>query len=122
MFDISRAYSPVKPSVVQYLGNNKYYYNYDIQEEIKDTEEGQQTVYSYVPVKMMNRPDYKRCVREVIRKYMDVDEEFDVINTFMQKLMSGTATLSSEESEYGEYLNLVSSIKEKVAEDFKGVK
>lgn len=117
MFSINRSYSETKPQVVQYLGNNKYYYNYDIQEEEKDGEGGIKTVYSYVPIKLVNKPDYKRCVRSVIRKYIDVDEEFDLINTYMAQLMSGSITLDASNNEYQEYLTLVSGIKEKVSSE-----
>lgn len=122
MTEIVRAYSEEKPSVIQYLGRNKYYYNYDIQEEIIDGDLGQKTVYSYIPVKLINKPDYKRCVRELIRKYVDIDEEFDLINSYIRSVQfPDTLDASSDnnvDEQYATYLSIVNKIKQNVAKDF----
>lgn len=118
MFNATKSYSEKKPEVIQYLGNNKYHYNYDIQEEEQEVEGETKIVYSYIPVKVVNKPDYKRCVKAVIRKYVDIDEEFDLINTYMNQLMSGVTTLSTSDNEYKDYMNLLSEIKKKVNDDF----
>lgn len=122
MIETNRVYLDKKPEKLQYLGNNKYYYNYDIQEEQVEDESGQRTVYSCIQVKLVNKPDYKRCVRAVIRKFIDIDEEFDLINSYIYSLQSnGVSTLSSSESrdsDYEQYLSLVNEIKANVTKDF----
>lgn len=104
------------------VGNGTYYYNFNIEPtRIKGFTEAEDTEgYSYNQVVLTSSPTYKDCVKEIIRAYISVDEEFDLINTANKALMG---LLSEEEKEvalekYKDYLDLVSDIKEKVRKDF----
>lgn len=116
-----------KPSAVVDLKNGKYYYNFDVQESVvktldmeDPTKEVEETRYSYVLVKMRQKPSYKACVEAVIRKYVSASQEMDFINTAKRielGLISGDEA-DSETKKYKEYLELVDSIKSKVKGDF----
>lgn len=115
-----RLKTAVKPSKFENLGNGNYYYNYDINESIETNSINNEdvTVYDYIQVRIAGRPDYKSCVKAVIRAYITLDEEFDLINS------NNSVTLkisdnSSAKSEYIEYLKLLATIKSRVKEDFK---
>lgn len=81
-----------KPETVVKLGNGTYYYNYDIQPAtIQVVEDDQATSvdgYSYVQVYIYGQPNYKDCVKNIIRAYVSQDEEFDLINTVNSVNMS----------------------------------
>ena len=112
-----------KPNIIQNLGNNKYYYIYDIEERLKkvknfDTEEIEEKTYFYgVVVKMYNKPTYNECVKSIIRLYFSKDEEFDLINSYNKAILSNDLSNKAIE-EYQEYLDLLDEIKSKVKKDF----
>ena len=112
-----------KPNIIQNLGNNKYYYIYDIEERLKkvknfDTEEIEEKTYFYgVVVKMYNKPTYNECVKSIIRLYFSQDEEFDLINSYNKAILSNDLSNKAIE-EYQEYLDLLDEIKSKVKKDF----
>lgn len=114
----------VQPQTIQKLGNGTYYYNYDIKEvevevEILD-EKGStkfETQYNFIQVLISGQPNYKDCVKAIIRSFITVDEEFDLINSYYSYIENLT-----EDSEallkYKEYLSKLKEIKAKVKEDF----
>lgn len=112
-----------KPNIIQNLGNNKYYYIYDIEEKSRkiknfDTEEIEEKTYFYgVVVKMYNKPTYSECVKSIIRLYFSQDEEFDLINSYNKAILSNDLSNKAIE-EYQEYLDLLDEIKSKVKKDF----
>lgn len=124
MIEPRRIQANTYPQMIQKLGNGSYYYNYDIQEvEVEVSKEGSElgteieTQYSFIQVYLTGQPNYKDCVKAIIRAFIKIDEEFDLINSYN----SYTQQLSSDESvveEYNEYLTLLSQIKTKVKEDF----
>ncbi len=124
MIEPRRIQANTYPQTIQKLGNGSYYYNYDIQEvEVEVSKEGSElgteieTQYSFIQVYLTGQPNYKDCVKAIIRAFIKIDEEFDLINSYN----SYTQQLSSDESvveEYNEYLTLLSQIKTKVKEDF----
>lgn len=125
MIESKRIQSDVKPDSFQKLGNGTYYYNYDIvSEEVMvedvDTKElVSETRYSFIQVYLQGQPDYKTCVKAIIRSYVDQDEEFDLINSSNRV----TLKLSDENSDYDkylEYLALLDTIKQNVKRDFDG--
>lgn len=123
-----RVTSFYKPKTTVYLGNGKYYYNFDVQSSViktadmdSPTKVVDKTVYDYVLVKMSQKPTYKACVEAVIRKYVSASQEMDFINT-AKRIELGLIAADDAESEtkkYKEYLALVDEIKAKVKADFK---
>lgn len=122
-----------KPKTLFHAGANMWIYNFDIRQEApyevkgKD-EEGNEViketydVYSCVCIKFNGKPDYKRCVEEVIRAHISQSEEFDIINSFNRaqlSLMSTEDEAIEAANDYQEYLQLLASIKEKVKKDFE---
>lgn len=112
----------VYPQTIQKLGNGTYYYNYDIKEisvEVLDLDNTikEKTYYSFIQVLLNGRPNYKDCVKAIVRRFLTVDEEFDLINSYNS--YSENLTSDSEVvNEYKEYLNVLKQIKAKVKEDF----
>lgn len=124
MLEPKRIQMNVCPQVIQKLGNGTYYYNYDIREveaevEILDEKDSTkfETQYNFIQVLLNGQPNYKDCVRAIIRSFMTIDEEFDLINSYNS--YSENLTSDSEViNEYKEYLNILKQIKAKVKEDF----
>ena len=120
MIEPRRIQANTYPQTIQKLGNGSYYYNI---QEVEVSKEGSElgteieTQYSFIQVYLTGQPNYKDCVKAIIRAFIKIDEEFDLINSYN----SYTQQLSSDESvveEYNEYLTLLSQIKTKVKEDF----
>lgn len=91
------------------------YYNYNIQEEYISTDDAPMIVlYSYVQIRLNEKPTYNKCVESVIRQYVTVSQEFDLINT------ANKALINKQEisQEYKDYLSLLEEIKSKVKRDF----
>lgn len=110
---VHRIISPDKPESIQYLGNNNYYYNYDIQEiQILDKQ-----MYSFIEIKLTGNPDYKQCIKEIIRQYVSAEEELDLINS-TNATTNNVVNNSSNITNYIDYLNLVNTIKINVKNDF----
>ena len=124
MLEPNRIQMNVCPQVIQKLGNGTYYYNYDIREveaevEILDEKDSTkfETQYNFIQVLLNGQPNYKDCVRAIVRRFLTVDEEFDLINSYNS--YSENLTSDSEViNEYKEYLNILKQIKAKVKEDF----
>lgn len=112
----------VYPQTIQKLGNGTYYYNYDIKEisvEVLDLDNTikEKTYYSFIQVLLNGQPNYKDCVKAIVRRFLTVDEEFDLINSYnsySENLISDSEAIN----EYKEYLNILKQIKAKVKEDF----
>lgn len=110
---VHRIISSDKPKSIQYLGNNNYYYNYDIQEiQILDKQ-----MYSFIEIKLTGNPDYKQCIKEIIRQYVSAEEELDLINS-ANASTNNVVNNSSNITNYTDYLNLVNTIKINVKNDF----
>lgn len=122
MLEPKRVEMNVQPNSIEKLGNGTYYYNYDITSKEVDvtdpeTEEvTQETRWTYIQVHLHGQPDYKQCIRAIIRYHVTQDEEFDLINSSN----SAKIGLSTEESidKYNQYLQLISDIKNNVKKDF----
>ena len=124
----NRIRTDTKPSIIEDLNSGYWYYNYDIQktqeyvpkEIIDDVEEISnvelKTMYNYIQIKMLGKPDYKRCVELIIREYITQSQEFDLINSANKALIQGI-TDSQDILKYKEYLHLVEIITSKVAKD-----
>ena len=112
------------PQVIQKLGNGTYYYNYDIREveaevEILDEKDSTkfETQYNFIQVLLNGQPNYKDCVRAIIRSFITIDEEFDLINSY-NSYTKNLSTDSSIITDYQEYLTKLMDIKNKVKKDF----
>lgn len=118
MLYANRITQNVEPDKFMNLGNNYYYYNYDIKSEVVtvhyEDEDKEETQYNFVQVKLYGKPDYERCVKAVIRAYVDANSEFDLINSYNSYQLD----IDSTDNQYEEYLQLIKDIKENVKKDF----
>ena len=110
--------SNIKPNAIEQLGNNTYYYNYNITSEQRTNENGEQeTIYNFIQVHLCGIPDYKDCVKNVIREYVSQTEEFDLINSYNRVQITGEKG-SECIKKYTDYINLLDEIKTNVKKDF----
>ena len=124
MLEPNRIQMNVCPQVIQKLGNGTYYYNYDIREveaevEILDEKDSTkfETQYNFIQVLLNGQPNYKDCVRAIIRSFITIDEEFDLINSY-NSYTKNLSTDSSIITDYQEYLTKLMNNKNKVEKDF----
>ena len=124
MFSAYKITSTIKPNTFEDLNNGVWYYNYGITSKVvkqpnmsDPTKMDDVTIYSYIQVRIAGKPTYKECVKSIIREYIDVNEEFDLVNSYNKSQITNTEV----DSEYTEYLNLVAEIKANVKKDF-GIK
>ena len=110
--------SNVKPNAIERLGNNTYYYNYNITIEQRTNENGEEeNIYNFIQVHLTGIPDYKDCIRNIIREYVSQEEEFDLINSFNKIQISGEKD-SEDMKKYTDYISLLDKIKTNVKRDF----
>ena len=93
------------------LGNNSYYYNFNITEDENGDER-----FDYV--KLFGIPNYKDCVKAVIRFYYSVDEELELINDYNQAIMDSNNLDLQKIENYKSFLTIREQIKEMVKQDF----
>lgn len=124
MLEPKRVESNVTPQKFVNLGSGSWYYNYDIKSEVVSVprrgnkeETITETRWNYIQIKLGSKPEYKKCVETLIRKYITQSQEFDLINTANRVLLN-VGTEKMVPSEYLEYLDLVDEIKAKVKADF----
>ena len=110
--------SNIKPKAIEQLGNNTYYYNYNINSQQKINENGEEeTIYNFIQVHLTGIPDYKDCSRNIIREYVSYEEEFDLINSYNKVQITGEKN-SEDVKKYTDYINLLNEIKTNVKKDF----
>lgn len=110
--------SNIKPNVIEQLGNNTYYYNYNITSDHKINENGEQeTIYNFIQIHLTGIPDYKDCVKNIIREYVSQEEEFDLINSYNKVQITGEKN-SEDVKKYTDYIDLLNEIKTNVKKDF----
>lgn len=80
MYNPIRISSKTKPEKFVDLRSGNWYYNYDIKSQtitIPSTEEGQpdreETIYSFVQIKMYGKPTLYKCIKAVLKKYKNKD-------------------------------------------------
>lgn len=107
-----------KPSAIEQLGNNTYYYNYNITSEQKTNQDGQEeTIYNFIQVQLTGVPNYKDCIKNIIREYVSQTEEFDLINSYNKLQITGEKN-SEDMRKYTDYISLLDKIKTNVKRDF----
>ena len=112
-----RQTSTERPLPIEYLGDNTYYYNYDIREAIVPDRKGTHIEYSFIQVHLRGLANYEDCVKAVIRAYVSESEEFDLVNSY-NKYLLGMSIDEADKTNYIEYLELLQTIKENIKEDF----
>ena len=120
MLEPNRVKQIEKFNNIQDLGNDNYYYNYDIKPDIllaNDIDNQDIPGFSAIQVYIHGKPDYKTCVRAVIRAYVTQDEEFDLINSYNQTNLNQLDDTNAKK-EYIDYLKLLSDIKKEVKNTF----
>ena len=110
-----RIKNDVNPGVIEKLGNNTYYCNYDIKPDTYQVVNSDGTVedkdcFSYVQAYVQGQPNYKDCVKNTIRIYVTLEEEFDLINSANRVTLGISKEKTSDE--YYQYLILVDKIKQ----------
>lgn len=113
----------------------RYYVNnmQVIHKDPENQEESNKTFYQYLDIYYDTKPTYEQAVQTVLREYVSLNEEFDLINSYNRALLDET-TLDGQESieskvalkesiqkakdAYLEYLDLLSTIKAQVKKDF----
>ena len=121
MLEPKRIQMNVQPRTIQKLGNGTYYYNYDIKEveaEVIDYEGNTKSElqYNFIQVLISGQPNYKDCVKAIIRSFLTVDEEFDLINSY-NSYQNNLTTDDTVVSKYVDYLKLVQEIKTNIKKD-----
>ena len=117
---VERINSGIQPNLIEYLGDGTFYYNYDIQViskviiDIDNNEPTDYTEYSYIQVREFGVPGYKVLVKDVIRKFISIDEEFDIINSYNKSMLLNEQVNTGD---YTNYLELMQTIKNKVKQD-----
>ena len=115
----------VSPKTIQKLGNGTYYYHFDIQSEEVEVHDMEQesrieTQYNFIQVLLRGQPNYNDCAKAIVRSYLTIDEEFDLINSYNSYTQNLTDD-SSVVDKYKDYLNLLTQIKTKVKADFSNL-
>lgn len=120
MFTATKIKSSIKPSTFESLNNGVWYYNYDISEytaivrDMETNEEKEETRYSFIQVRIQGKPTYAKCVKAIIRHYISVESEFDLINSYNSYQLD----VNTSDRDYVQYLELIKEIKNKVGNDF----
>lgn len=113
MKTLARVKTATTPEIFKLLPSGGYTYKFDVQEH---TDRNGEVYWSYVPIymrKVSKTPVYKDLVSAIIRQYLTVDEEFDLINSF---------NAGEDIEEYQAYVKLLKHIKTTVKADLKNHK
>lgn len=66
---------------------------------------------------MTGVPNYKDCIKNIIREYVSQTEEFDLINSYNKLQITGEKN-SEDMRKYTDYISLLDKIKTNVKRDF----
>jgi hypothetical protein len=104
--------SNIKPSAVEYIGNGKWHYNYNIVESEKEGT----TFYDYDQIELKQKPTYVIVVPAIIREAYSECDEMAIINK-LNSYNLGLITDESALSNYKAFLSFVENIKLIVKKD-----
>lgn len=109
-----------EPGAIESLGNGSYYFNYDIKSEQRynPEKEEEETIWTYIQVKMRGIPNYNSCVKKILREYISEEEEFELINEY-NAYQLGKSSDSSKINNYEEYIDLLNTIKSNLKKTFE---
>lgn len=114
MFTATKIESTIKPPIFEPLNNGVWYYNYDIESEVRESNTENQLIYKFLQVRIQGKPTYDNCVKAIIGQYIDKDRELNLINSYNSYQLD----IDNSNTEYEQYLYLLKEIKEKVRMDF----
>lgn len=121
MLEARRIETNIQPEKFQSLGNNTFYYNFDIQHTkvmVKPMDEGdpyEEDRWNFIQVLINGKPTYNKCVIAIIREYISQDKEMALVNEYASKTLN---IEDADSKEYIEYLSLIADIKYMVSLDF----
>ena len=105
-----------KPQVLENRGDGTYFYNYNITEGVKQTEDSQEIVsFDYDQVIICGEPTYSKIVSSIIRENYSSSDELALINNYHRYTID--ETLTKYLNGYMLYLSYVSNIKQLVKQD-----
>lgn len=102
-----KAYSNEKPRVLEPVGNGNYLYNYDIAEETREDERGEQRQWAYQSVTVCPPLTPNAITEAVITSVFPLHYELKVINDFNAaslNLCTDEAEATARAERYGAYL------------------
>lgn len=67
--------SDTQPSSFENLGNEYWYYNYDIVTSTEPGEDGDKTVYSFVNVRIKGTPNFQKCYEAILKTFKSTDSD-----------------------------------------------
>ena len=76
-----------------------------------------ETIYNFIQVQLTGVPNYKDCIKNIIREYVSQTEEFDLINSYNKIQITGEKN-SEDMKKYTDYISLIDKIKTNVKRDF----
>lgn len=121
MLEARRIETNIQPEKFQSLGNNTFYYNFDIQHTkvmVEPMDEGdpyEEDRWNFIQVLIKGKPTYNKCVTAIIREYISQDKEMALVNEYASKTLN---IEDADSKEYIEYLSLIADIKYRVRLDF----
>lgn len=121
MLEARRIETNIQPEKFQSLGNNTFYYNFDIQHTkvmVEPMDEGdpyEEDRWNFIQVLIKGKPTYNKCATAIIREYISQDKEMALVNEYASKTLN---IEDADSKDYIEYLSLIADIKYKVRLDF----
>lgn len=121
MLEARRIETNIQPEKFQSLGNNTFYYNFDIQHTkvmVEPMDEGdpyEEDRWNFIQVLIKGKPTYSKCATAIIREYISQDKEMALVNEYASKTLN---IEDADSKDYIEYLSLIADIKYKVRLDF----
>jgi hypothetical protein len=105
-----KSYSNVRPPIFHNLGDGSWYYNFNIKEVPAQEESENEIAFEYETVLIWGTPEYVKTLTAVINEFYSKDDEIALINKGIE---------DKTDSEYMDYREWVSNIKEMVKQDLQ---
>lgn len=102
-----------KPNPIEYIGNGKWCYNYNISETTIEHE----IFYNYDQIILTQEPTYKTVVPAIIRETYSETNEISIINKYNGSIL-GVIPNDGQIEKYKDFLVFVDKIKNLVKKDF----